>query len=208
MATIPVQVGLPAGHYNRAAEVLTLAFQEDPVACYVLPEATRRRRVLRRMFRAYLRYGQRHGVISTTPDVEGVAIWLAPGQTTPTLGRLLGSGACLIPLYSGWKALRRSLAFMEMTTAWHQRYVPEVHWYLLYLGVTPDRQGQGIGSALLQPILARAETEALPCYLETGTARNVGFYERHGFQVLAEGALAHGGPRLWSMLRRPAALQA
>jgi GNAT superfamily N-acetyltransferase len=76
--------------------------------------------------------------------------------------------------------------------------------FCLYsLGVTPTRQGHGIGSALLQPLLARADTEALPCYLETGVARHVGFYERQGFQVVAEGGLPRGGPCLWAMLRTP-----
>jgi ribosomal protein S18 acetylase RimI-like enzyme len=77
------------------------------------------------------------------------------------------------------------------------------HWYLYYVGVTPSQQGHGIGSALLASLLARADAEALPCYLETGVARNVGFYERHGFQVVAEGALPREGPRLWAMLQAP-----
>jgi len=74
---------------------------------------------------------------------------------------------------------------------------------LYYVGVTPTQQGHGIGSALLASFLARADAEALPCYLETGVARNVGFYERQGFQVVAEGVLPREGPRLWAMLRVP-----
>jgi GNAT superfamily N-acetyltransferase len=69
--------------------------------------------------------------------------------------------------------------------------------------IAPMQQGQGIGSALLQPVLARADAHRLPCYLETGVARNVPFYERHGFQVVAEGILPRGGPPLWAMVRVP-----
>jgi GNAT superfamily N-acetyltransferase len=64
-------------------------------------------------------------------------------------------------------------------------------------------QGRGLGSTLLQPVLARADADRLPCYLETGVARNVTFYERHGFQVVAAGALPRGGPPLWAMVRAP-----
>ena len=95
------------------------------------------------------------------------------------------------------------MAFMDVTTTWHRHFAPAAHWYLFYLGVTPAQQGRGMGSALLQPVLARADAAALPCYLETGVARNLRFYERHGFQVVAEGVLSHGGPRLWAMLREP-----
>jgi ribosomal protein S18 acetylase RimI-like enzyme len=203
MPAIPVRLGLPAGHLDDAAQVLALAFHHDPIACYVLPDATRRHRVLRWMFQTHLRYGERYGVITTTTAVDGVAIWLPPGQTTPTLRRLVRTGALPAPLKFGWRAFRRSMVLMAFTTAWHHHYAPMPHWYLYYVGVTPSQQGHGIGSALLASLLARADAEALPCYLETGVARNVGFYERHGFQVVAEGALPREGPRLWAMLRAP-----
>ena len=203
LPALPVWRGLPAGHLDDAAQVLALAFHHDPIACDVVPEATRRHRVLRWMFQTHLRYGERYGMITTMTPVQGVAIWLPPGQTTPTLGRLVRTGALAAPLQFGWGVFRRSMAFLALTTVWHHRYAPVPHWYVYSLGVTPTRQGHGIGSALLQPLLARADTEALPCYLETGVARNVGFYERQGFQVVAEGGLPRGGPCLWAMLRTP-----
>jgi ribosomal protein S18 acetylase RimI-like enzyme len=196
-------MGIPPGYFDHAAQVLALAFQHDPIACYVLPEATQRHRVLHWMFQRHLRYGERYGVLTTTPTVDGVAIWLPPGQTTPTLWRLLRTGALPAPLKVGWHAFQRSMAFLALTSTWHHRHAPAPHWYLYYLGVTPARQGHGIGSALLSPLLARADTEALPCYLETGMERNVGFYERHRFHVVAEGTLSRGGPRLWAMVRAP-----
>ena len=203
MPALPVYTGLSPGRLSDAAEVLTLAFQHDPISCYVFPEEARRGRVLRWMFHCHLRYGLRYGQVYTTAEVDGVAIWLPPGQTTQTLWRLLRTGTMPVPLRFGWSACRRSLAFLGIITTWHRDYTPDAHWYLFYVGVTPEQQGRGIGSALLHPVLARADAAALPCYLETGVARNLGFYERHGFQVVAEGMLPQGGPRLWAMRREP-----
>jgi ribosomal protein S18 acetylase RimI-like enzyme len=203
MPAVPAPIDLPPAQRGSAAEVLALAFQNDPIARYVMPDETHRCRVLRWMFQRHLRYGQRYGVISTTTTVDGVAIWLPPGQTTQTLGRLLRTGALLAPLKFGWGAFQRSMTFMAHLTTWHRQYAPDAHWYLFYLGVAPTQQGRGIGSALLQPVLARADADQLPCYLETGTERNLGFYQRHGFAVVAEGALPRGGPRLWAMRRAP-----
>ena len=45
-------------------------------------------------------------------------------------------------------------------------------WYLALLGVDHDMQGQGVGSCILQPILARADAEQHPCYLETVEPRS------------------------------------
>jgi ribosomal protein S18 acetylase RimI-like enzyme len=85
----------------------------------------------------------------------------------------------------------------------HKRDVPLRHWYLPTLGVDPPRQGQGVGSALIQPVLSRADAEGLLCYLETETAGNVAFYERHGFEVVVEDDLPRGGPHFWTMKREP-----
>jgi ribosomal protein S18 acetylase RimI-like enzyme len=68
----------------------------------------------------------------------------------------------------------------------------EPHWYLAVLGVRPDRQGHGIGGALLEAGLARADADGLPCYLESSNPRNVGLYERHGFEITAEHWLPDG----------------
>jgi ribosomal protein S18 acetylase RimI-like enzyme len=64
----------------------------------------------------------------------------------------------------------------------HKKYMPEPHWYLLIVGVDPELQGRGLGSALVAEGLARADEANAPCYLETSEERNLAFYERHGFR--------------------------
>ena len=46
-------------------------------------------------------------------------------------------------------------------------HIKEPHWYVFVLGVRPERQGEGLGRALLDPALARADRDRLPAYLET-----------------------------------------
>jgi ribosomal-protein-alanine N-acetyltransferase len=51
------------------------------------------------------------------------------------------------------------------------------------IGVDPDAQGQGIGTALLRMLLARADELLAPVFLEvrTDNAAAIALYERHGF---------------------------
>jgi GNAT superfamily N-acetyltransferase len=66
-------------------------------------------------------------------------------------------------------------------------------------------QRRGLGSELLQPVLARCDAEQKLAYLETARAENLPFYARHGFRVVH--VLDEPGfPKLWLMLREPAAL--
>jgi len=78
----------------------------------------------------------------------------------------------------------------------------EPHWYLATLGVAPDARGRGVGRALLATLLERADRDALPCYLETDVAANLGFYEPAGFRVEQESQVI--GARVWHMRRPPA----
>jgi ribosomal protein S18 acetylase RimI-like enzyme len=100
----------------------------------------------------------------------------------------------------GLTGLRRLTALAEVD-AHHPR---EPHWYLAVLGTDPAHQGRGFGSAVMEPVLARADEEGLGCYLESSKESNVAFYARHGFRVTQELDLAKGaGPRLWLMWRDP-----
>jgi ribosomal protein S18 acetylase RimI-like enzyme len=84
----------------------------------------------------------------------------------------------------------------------HQRHVPEPHWYLMVIGVDPDRQRQGIGTALIDPVLRRADTQGLRSFLETNKESRIPFYERLGFQVVEHGTV-DGLPDSWGMVRSP-----
>jgi ribosomal protein S18 acetylase RimI-like enzyme len=53
--------------------------------------------------------------------------------------------------------------------------------YLWFIGVSPNAQHKGIGSALLRELLEQHDQEALPVYLETSVKRNLSWYERFGF---------------------------
>ena len=45
----------------------------------------------------------------------------------------------------------------------------------------------------------RARADGCPAFLETGTPRNVPFYESLGFQIVGEQAAPDGGPMIWFM---------
>ena len=73
-------------------------------------------------------------------------------------------------------------------------------WYLHIAGCDPAAQGRGFGRRALVAGLERAAGRT-PCYLETATERNLGFYASVGFAVTDEWRVGRDGPRFWSMLR-------
>ena len=71
------------------------------------------------------------------------------------------------------------------------------------VGVEPDRQRAGIGSALLAPIVERCDRDFVPAYLESSREDNLAFYHRLGFEVTGRIDLPGGGPPIWPMWRAP-----
>ena len=57
-------------------------------------------------------------------------------------------------------------------------------WYLSIVGILPAYQNQGLGAALIRPVLELADAAAVPTFLETFTPRNESFYQRLGYRVV------------------------
>jgi ribosomal protein S18 acetylase RimI-like enzyme len=204
MTTPNEVVRLEGTQIKEAGEVLARAFQDNPMPQYVVPDDAKRARVLDWFMSVAARYGHMYGEVYTTADkVEGGAIWLPPENFAMSPVRMVRSGMILMPLKLGLAAFGRFMNFSNHWEHLHKRDIPRPHWYLWFVGVDPPRQGQGTGSALMQPVVARADADGLPCYLETANARNVPLYERHGFEVVVEDDLPKGGPHFWTMKREP-----
>lgn len=184
--------------------MLARAFFDDPLMVYAVPDESQRERILQWFFKLSARYTERHGALYTASDGgSGAALWLPPGKSMTTLPRLILAGFLLGPIKLGLGPLRRFTNHSNHMEHLHKQRMRERHWYLWVLGVEPRRQGLGLGSSLIAPILYRADRDGLPCYLETAAEGNVGFYRRHGFCVLDEGDVPKGGPHYWTMRREP-----
>jgi GNAT superfamily N-acetyltransferase len=155
------------------------------------------------VLRACRRWGAVHVATGDDGTPAGIACWLAPGNADLALWQWLSCGLLNVYWRIGPRAMRRFAVKEAFFERHHRADMPAAHWYLLLLGVEPDRQGQGVGGALLSPTLARADAEGCPCYLETDSERNLRFYARHGFTVAREGVIGKDGPRVWTLRRAP-----
>jgi ribosomal protein S18 acetylase RimI-like enzyme len=187
------------------AAVLARAFVRDPFYSWLAGDAPERNLRMRMGWAGILRNASADlRETWTTDDVAGVAIWLPPGRAASSFLDSLRMVPALARL-TGWRRLREVSAATELLERRRHIHVPAPHWYLSALGVDPDRQRQGIGSALLGLVLERADADRTPAYLETATARNVLLYERRGFEVVEELILPRTDIRGWLMLRPPQA---
>src|SRR4051794_37552160 len=180
------------------AAVLTRAFASDPVTRWLYGEGPRRERWLRRFFAWQLRRLLPQDVSWTTTARDGAAAWALPDRWREAPLDMVRLVWATLP-----GVLPRARRVLDGLGEVEARHPSDRHLYLTALGVAPERQGTGVGSALVRPGLDLCDREGLPAYLETATARNVAFYARHGFRVTAEVALP-AGPTVRGMWRDPA----
>ena len=191
---------LDAHHADAAAATLGEAFFDDPLLQIVAPDEATRRRWGTWFMSLPLRYGLRWGEVWGTDDASAVAVWMPPGSGDMGLGRMLRLGAARLPLRLGIGGGRRFMQALSATEPFHKT-VHGPHWYLVAVGTRSQRQGQGLGSALVEVGTSRADAAGVPCYLETGTQSNVDFYTKRGFEVVGQTDLY--GHTLTGMVRPP-----
>ena len=187
---------------DTAAVTLERAFLSDPMFTWIFPDPATRPAALRRLNRVPLAYGARYGRVTTSHEGKGVAVWIPPGVGL-TMAGMFRSGMLGVPLQIGLGPFVKFLTANDVMDRIHKRRVPKPHWYLMVVGVAPELQGRGVGSALVDEGLTQADRSGAPCYLETSERRNLAFYERLGFVVLEQATLGAGGPPAWAMLREP-----
>ncbi|MCH2172249.1 GNAT family N-acetyltransferase [Myxococcota bacterium] len=182
-------------------QVLARAFCDNPlnVAVISTQSAERRLRANRHALRGPLRAASAQGgvwVARSGPRIVAGLITTPPGlyplPQPPLVSKLLGILG---------QGLRTASRWGEVHAALQALHPIEPHWYLSSLGVDPDAQGAGFGSALLGGWLERVDREAAPAYLETDRQATLRFYSRAGFQIKDSATLL--GVPIWTLWRPP-----
>jgi ribosomal protein S18 acetylase RimI-like enzyme len=185
--------------------VLARAFDRDPFINWVVRQDARRGARIEWSFEVMLRLmsGDLNETYATT-DLSGAAIWRRPGEFKLPLTRQLR----LLPAFAkgmGWTRIPALLKMIAQMEPLHEQLVPEPHYYLFVIGVDPIRQGHGLGSELIEPGLSLCDREGKRAYVETTNQENLGFYARHGFEIVH--TVERGGwPQFWLMIRAARAL--
>ncbi len=161
-----------------------------------MPVADPRRAAFPGYFRLYVEHAIEDGIVEPTPDRAAAARWIpGDGPGTPP-GGYAGRLAALTGPYLG-----NFLAFDEQLDRHHP--ADAFHHHLAILAVRPDRQGQGLGTALLAARHAALDDQGIPAYLEASDERTRLIYLAHGYADRGGPIEFADGVRMYPMWREP-----
>ena len=189
---------------KKATDILAAAFFDYPMFTLYFPDRSRRTRVLPWYLGKVLNCALRYGEVYTTPEVSGVIFTLPPGHTKISEWEYIQNGFLPAPLVLGSRDFARSQECEAFVGNMHEKLMNgRPHYYLWGLVVDPAQKQKGIGTALLRPVIEKADAEKMPIYLETHDERNVNYYQRMDFKLVCTDKIPKYEVPIWCMVREP-----
>lgn len=200
MSDAIVLLHTPGPLTERLGRSMATAFSDAPDYSLILAGHHDRVAALSWFFGTFAaRLTLRYGSIHSTEDGSAGIFVFAPGQS-PSPMALLRAGVFSFPARFGFKSTWRAFALGIAMERQRLALAPMPHWYVLAVGVSPQKQGRGIGYSLVTHVINRAEADGVPCYLEAFEKELVIHYQQRGFHVLRKSELSNG-LTLWCLLR-------
>ncbi|SHE58145.1 GNAT family N-acetyltransferase [Streptoalloteichus hindustanus] len=179
------------------AETLADAFDGNAWTRWTVAADDHRQRIRALQLLHVEKLGLPFGRVWVAQGGSAVAVWMPPEPRVPE-----HVWAELGPRVEELQGERASFAAAaDVLCEAHKPAEP--HWWLATVGVRPDLQGRGLGTAALKAGLVEVDRSGQPAFLETSDERNVRLYQRLGFEVTAELDIPGGGPHTWFMRREP-----
>jgi len=191
----------PASSEERSQVITALctAFFDDRIYRWLIPDDAQRRRSAATFYPRIVDACWPHGGVYAAAQGSGAALWLPPDQQLVADEEAEAFINGLLDSAGDDAAAERMAQLFQLLDDHHPA---DACWYLAFMAVEPAAQGQGIGSELLAAVLAQADRDEVPAYLEASCPENRRMYERHGFQTVRELTVADS-PTIYAMWRSP-----
>jgi GNAT superfamily N-acetyltransferase len=177
------------------ASVIARAFHPLPAGPWLVPDPAERIRVFPAYFRILVEHAIRHGQVYVGAGGDAVAVWFPPTDVPQDPEDYDARVAALVGAH-----VDRFRTFDALMAKVHPH---QPHHYLAFLAVVPERQREGLGTALLRHRLARLDAAREPAYLEAGDENSRRLYLREGFVPHQAPYTLPGGPSLYPLWRDP-----
>jgi GNAT superfamily N-acetyltransferase len=199
VSTPPVVRPATRADVPRLAATLAAAYPDYRWTSWALPEDGRTQRLHRWAELWGALVPVLAGTAWVTHDVTAAAAWVAPDAGPPAadlqavidrdLPRVFGARQPVVLASERLGALGRP---------------EEPHWWLHAVGTRPANRHQGLGAAVLQPVLERCDADGVPAAATVYTSTVVRWLQRFGFAVThsTRTAVDHELP-IWTLVRQP-----
>jgi GNAT superfamily N-acetyltransferase len=165
--------------YEAVVATFTAAFDDDPLWAWMFPDPRKRPGQQARMFGFYVESSLPNGSVLIADDRASAAIVYTPPGEAELSEEIEAKVEPFLKDALGPQAPARLETLERFEAA-----IPDgpPFYYVSFLGTHPDSRGRGLGMGLLAEVVAKADRDGKPTYLESSNPANNVRYERLGFE--------------------------
>jgi hypothetical protein len=186
--------------YDEVVATIVAAFNDDPLWSWMFPDPGKRGEQHATIFGLYVESAlPNEGVWMADDRASAVAVFTAPAK--PELSE--SAEARLEPFLT--ETLGDDAPARLETLKRFEAAIPQgrTFYYLSLLGTRLDSRGQGLGMGLLAELVAQADLDGQPTYLESTNPDNNRRYERLGFKAQNRFSTPDDSHTVTTMWREP-----
>ena len=160
-------------------EILEKAFDDNKSVNYVVKQDEKRRERIKGLMEYSFNVCNAFGEVWISDDQQACALILHPDQKRTSLRTLIWD----LKLALSVIGIDRVSAVLKRESLIKNKHPKQPFSYLWFIGVNPQRQNKGIGSAFMRDVIHECERKKRPIYLETSMEKNLPFYKKSGFEI-------------------------
>jgi ribosomal protein S18 acetylase RimI-like enzyme len=161
---------------KMVVNILTQSFINDPHVNWLIKKS-RNKNKMKIIMEYVFEESLGRGAVYLNDDNTATTLWNTEKQEKVTFRYVKRNLAFLFRI-----GVISTIRILKADRLIYSKY-PEKYCQLYLIGVLPEEHGKGLASAMMNPILAEMQTQAIPIHLETENPRNVEIYKKKGFSI-------------------------
>lgn len=188
---------------KKCAEIAAQAFIDDESSKFILSSKLNFEALYNFYFVIYNALYDKMHIFSESENIDGFIIISHIKNSELSLWDFIQAGGLKLIFSNGLDFVLRSLNYEKNCIKIRKKFVSTDDWYIFQFGVTPAKQGLGLGSKIMRAVLNWFDSEKIVCYLETQKDVNVEIYNHFGFALKSIDTLPNKNIKQFAMLRNP-----
>ncbi|MEO6707594.1 MAG: GNAT family N-acetyltransferase [Ginsengibacter sp.] len=167
---------------DRVVDILAESFDDNKSVNYIIKQDKKRNQRIRKLMAYSFDICYLYGEVYLTNDKSGCALILLPDKKKYNLKSFLLDIKLVVScigISNIKKAMKRESKIKKLQPK-------ELMYYLWFIGVDPNEQNKGIGTALIKEVIKEGRSNQRPIFLETSTLKNIPWYQKFGFEIYNE----------------------
>lgn len=189
---------------KRCADVAAKAFLNDKACKFLLSSKLTYESLYDYFLVIYKTIHNKMYMFAESENADGFIIIAQIENSEISVWDFIKAGGLKIIFSHGLGLLFRSLKYQENCIKIRNKIISPNTWYVFQFGVSPDKQGKGLGSKIIKPALDWLDSQKVSCYLETHKEVNVEIYTHLGFLLKSTDTLPNSNEKQFAMLHSQA----